>query len=61
MTYELKKISSVCVIEKDGKYLFVKRAHTGMADGFYMLPELILTVIGVALCTRVPAIKKLFV
>ena len=38
MTYELKKISSVCVIEKDEKFLFVKRAHTGMADGFYMLP-----------------------
>ena len=38
MTYELKKISSVCVIEKDGKFLFVKRARTGMADGFYMLP-----------------------
>ncbi len=30
-------------------------------NGFYMLPELILTVIGVALCTRVPTIKKLFV
>ena len=38
MTYELKKVSAVCVIEKDGKFLFVKRAHTGMADGFYMLP-----------------------
>lgn len=38
MPYELKKVSAVCVIEKDGKYLFVKRAHTGMADGFYMLP-----------------------
>ena len=38
MSYEVKKISAVCVIEKDGKYLFVKRAHTGMADGFYMLP-----------------------
>ena len=38
MTYELKKVSAVCAIEKDGKFLFVKRAHTGMADGFYMLP-----------------------
>jgi len=38
MPYELKKVSAVCVIEKAGKYLFVKRAHTGMADGFYMLP-----------------------
>ncbi len=38
MPYELKKISVVCVIEKDGKFLFLKRAHTGMADGFYMLP-----------------------
>ena len=38
MPYEFKKVSAVCVIEKDGKYLFVKRAHTGMADGFYMLP-----------------------
>lgn len=38
MAYDLKKISAVCVIEKDGKFLFVKRAHTGMADGFYMLP-----------------------
>ena len=38
MPYELKKVSAVCVIEQDGKYLFVKRAHTGMADGFYMLP-----------------------
>ncbi|MBO7484008.1 MAG: NUDIX domain-containing protein [Alphaproteobacteria bacterium] len=38
MSYEIKKISVVCVIEKEGKYLFVKRAHTGVADGFYMLP-----------------------
>ena len=38
MAYELKKVSAVCVIENEGKYLFVKRAHTGMADGFYMLP-----------------------
>ena len=38
MTYELKKVSAICVIEQDGKYLFVKRTHTGMADGFYMLP-----------------------
>lgn len=38
MPYELKKVSAVCIIEKDGKFLFVKRAHTGMADGFYMLP-----------------------
>ena len=38
MTYEFKKVSAVCIIEQDGKYLFVKRAHTGMADGFYMLP-----------------------
>ena len=38
MAYEFKKVSAVCVIEKDGKFLFVKRAHTGMADGFYMLP-----------------------
>ena len=38
MPYELKRISAVCVIENEGKYLFVKRAHTGMADGFYMLP-----------------------
>ena len=38
MSYELKKVSAVCIIEKDGKFLFVKRAHTGMADGFYMLP-----------------------
>ena len=38
MPYEMKKISVVGVIEKEGKYLFVKRAHTGMADGFYMLP-----------------------
>ena len=38
MPYELKKISAVCVIENEGKFLFVKRAHTGMADGFYMLP-----------------------
>ena len=38
MPYELKKVSAVCVIEQDGKYLFIKRAHTGMADGFYMLP-----------------------
>ena len=38
MPYEFKKVSAVCVIEKEGKYLFVKRAHTGMGDGFYMLP-----------------------
>lgn len=38
MPYELKKVSAVCVIENEGKFLFVKRAHTGMADGFYMLP-----------------------
>ena len=38
MTYELKKVSAVCIIEENGKFLFVKRAHTGMADGFYMLP-----------------------
>ncbi|MGN0919435.1 MAG: NUDIX domain-containing protein [Alphaproteobacteria bacterium] len=38
MPYEVKKISTVCLIEQEGKYLFVKRAHTGMADGFYMLP-----------------------
>ena len=38
MAYEFKKVSAVCVIEQDGKFLFVKRAHTGMADGFYMLP-----------------------
>ena len=38
MAYEFKKVSAVCVIEKDEKFLFVKRAHTGMADGFYMLP-----------------------
>ena len=38
MAYELKKVSAVCVIEQNGKFLFVKRAHTGMADGFYMLP-----------------------
>ena len=38
MTYEMKKISVVCIIEQDGKYLFIKRAHTGMADGFFMLP-----------------------
>ena len=38
MTYELKKVSAVCIIENHGKFLFVKRAHTGMADGFFMLP-----------------------
>lgn len=38
MPYEFKKVSAVCVIEDNGKFLFVKRAHTGMADGFYMLP-----------------------
>ena len=36
--YEIKKISVVCLIEKEGKYLFLKRAHTGKADGFYMFP-----------------------
>ena len=38
MPYKMKKISVVCVIKKDGKFLFIKRAHTGVADGFYMLP-----------------------
>ena len=38
MAYESKKISAVCVIEENGKFLFIKRAHTGIADGFYMLP-----------------------
>ena len=38
MAYEAKKISAVCVIEENGKFLFIKRAHTGIADGFYMLP-----------------------
>ena len=38
MAYEFKKVSVVCIIEEEGKYLFVKRAHTGMADGFYMFP-----------------------
>ncbi|MBR6232038.1 MAG: NUDIX domain-containing protein [Alphaproteobacteria bacterium] len=38
MPYEFKKVSAVCLIEDNGKFLFVKRAHTGMADGFYMLP-----------------------
>lgn len=38
MAYEVKKVSVVCVIEKDGKYLFLKRSNTGKGDGFYMLP-----------------------
>lgn len=38
MPYEMKKISVVCIIEKEGKYLFLKRTHTGLADGFYMFP-----------------------
>lgn len=38
MAYEVKKVSVVCVIEKDGKYLFLKRSNTGKDDGFYMLP-----------------------
>ena len=38
MAYEVKKVSVVCVIEKDGKYLFLKRSKTGKGDGFYMLP-----------------------
>ena len=38
MPYEVKKISVVCLIEKEGKYLFLKRTHTGKSDGFYMFP-----------------------
>jgi len=38
MTYEVKKVAVICLIKKDGKYLFVKRAHTGKCDGYYMLP-----------------------
>ena len=38
MLCEIKKVSVVLVIEKDGKYLFLKRSHTGKGDGFYMLP-----------------------
>ena len=34
MPYEVKKVSVVCVIEKDGKYLFLKRSKTGKGDGF---------------------------
>lgn len=36
--YEIKKIAVVFLFEKDGKYLFLKRGHTGACDGFYMLP-----------------------
>ena len=39
MTYATKKVSVVFVIEKEGKYLFLKRAHTGKGDGFYMFPS----------------------
>ena len=38
MTYEVKKLAVILLIKKDGKYLFVKRAHTGKCDGYYMLP-----------------------
>ena len=38
MAYEFKKLAVICLIKKDEKYLFVKRAHTGKCDGFYMLP-----------------------
>ena len=38
MVYEVKKVAVICLIQKDGKYLFVKRGHTGKCDGFYMLP-----------------------
>ena len=38
MAYEVKKVSVVSIIEKDGKYLFLKRSNTGKGDGFYMLP-----------------------
>lgn len=38
MSYALKKVAVICVFEKEGKFLFLKRAHTGAADGFYMFP-----------------------
>lgn len=38
MAYEFKKLAAICLIKENGKYLFVKRAHTGHCDGYYMLP-----------------------
>ena len=38
MLRETKKILVICVIEKEGKFLYVKRTCTGTADGFYMWP-----------------------
>ena len=38
MTYETKKVAVVFLFEDNGKYLFLKRGHTGACDGFYMLP-----------------------
>ena len=39
MVYEVKKLAVIFLIKKDGKYLFVKRGHTGKCDGYYMLPS----------------------
>ena len=38
MEHETKKIAVVFLFENDGKYLCLKRGHTGACDGFYMLP-----------------------
>ena len=38
MAYGFKKIAVICLIKENEKYLFVKRAHTGHCDGYYMLP-----------------------
>lgn len=39
MAYEVKKVAVIFLIKKDGKFLFVKRGHTGKCDGYYMLPS----------------------
>ncbi len=38
MTYAVKKVAVIFVLQQKDKYLFIKRAHTGACDGFYMLP-----------------------
>ena len=38
MAYCVKKIAVIFVFQKGDEYLFLKREHTGAADGFYMLP-----------------------
>ncbi len=38
MAYIQKKIAAVFIFEKEGKFLFQKRTHTGHQDGWYMFP-----------------------